>query len=102
MTYRRVILLSVLSLASGHAFAETRWAAAPVEGSRWSDRTGGASVHLVLGDEVEVLVQKDALVRVRKGTDFGWVAQTALTSTAPAVVVPAPADGTPPEMPPAP
>ncbi len=56
-------------------------------------------MHLVVGDEVELLGQKGALVRVRKGTDFGWVAQTALTTIAPALVVPAPADGTPPELP---
>jgi hypothetical protein len=99
MAYCRVIFLVVLSVASGRAFAETRWAATPADGARWSDLTGGETVHLVVGDEVELLGQKGALVRVRKGTDFGWVAQTALTTIAPALVVPAPADGTPPELP---
>jgi hypothetical protein len=103
MTYRLVIflgvLLAVLSVAPGRAFAETRWASTPADGARWSDRTGGGTVHLVVGDEVELLAQKGALVRVRKGSDFGWVAQTALTTVAPSVVIPAPADGTPPEMP---
>ena len=101
MNYRRMIFSAVLAaaLTSGRAYAETRWALTPVEGSRWSDATGGASLRLVVGDEVELLVQKGALVRVRKGTDFGWVAQKALTATAPEVVVPAPADSTPPEFP---
>jgi hypothetical protein len=75
------------------AFAETMWAAAPAEGVRWPEVTA-VSVHLAAGDEVDVLVKKGDLARVRKGTDFGWVPQSALTAEAPAAV---PADGVAPE-----
>lgn len=89
------IALGALALAASPAYAETRWAASPADGTRWSDASGGATVHLVAGDEVEVLATQGALVRVRKGTDFGWVAGTALTTTAPATPNPAPPDSVP-------
>lgn len=66
------------------AFAEDLWAVAPAEGVRWPDVTT-VSVTLAEGDKVEVLVRDGDKVRVRKGTDFGWVAATALTNVEPTV-----------------
>lgn len=64
------------------AFAEDLWAVAPVEGVRWPDVTT-VSVTLTEADRVEVLVRDGEKVRVRKGTDFGWVAASALTNVEP-------------------
>lgn len=103
MILRRVLtVLAGLALAASPAYAETRWAASATDGTRWADATGGASLHLVTGDEVEVLSTTGAKVRVRKGTDFGWVDAAALTTTAPATPNPAPADGVPGEPAPLP
>ncbi len=73
-----MFLLVLCSLA----FAEDLWAVAPTEGVRWPDVTA-VSVSLVEGDRVEVLVRDGEKVRVRKGTNFGWVPATALTNVEP-------------------
>ncbi|MDP2309437.1 MAG: hypothetical protein Q8P18_25675 [Pseudomonadota bacterium] len=71
-----------LLLLCSHAFAEDLWALAPVEGVRWPDVTT-VSVTLTEADRIEVLVRDGEKVRVRKGTDFGWVAASALTDVEP-------------------
>jgi hypothetical protein len=71
-----------LLLVSTLAFAEDLWATAPTEGVRWPD-VATVSVTLVEGDKVEVLMRDDEKVRVRKGTDFGWVAAASLTNVEP-------------------
>ncbi len=73
----------MLLLLAAFAFAEDLWAVAPAEGVRWPDVTA-VSLRLAEGDKVEVLVRDGEKVRVRKGTDFGWVAATALTNVEPA------------------
>lgn len=64
------------------AFAEDLWAVAPTTGVRWLDATT-VSVNLSEADRVEVLVRDGDKVRIRKGTDFGWVAASALTNVEP-------------------
>ena len=76
-------MLLFLSLVwSSLCFAENLWATAPTTGTRWPDVTA-TSLTLAKDDEVEVLVKDADKVRVRKGTDFGWVAASALTNVAP-------------------
>lgn len=84
------------------AHAETLYAAEAVEAVRWPDVTA-VSLRLAPGDEVEVLVRDGGKVRVRRGTDFGWVAESALRPEPPAVEPP-PVEGAPPstEPPPSP
>lgn len=55
----------------------------PTDATRWADPQSPVTVHLVVGDEVEVLATQGTLVRVRRGTDFGWVAPKVLTTDAP-------------------
>ena len=43
--------------------------------------TADVSGKVAQGDEVEVLVRDGALVRVRKGTDMGWVPSGAVSAT---------------------
>ncbi|MES2644516.1 MAG: hypothetical protein V4850_33825 [Myxococcota bacterium] len=71
-----------LLLLCSFAFAEDLWAVAPVDGMRWPDMTT-VSVSLEEADRVEVLVRDGEKVRVRKGTNFGWVAASALTNVEP-------------------
>jgi hypothetical protein len=80
------------------ALAETMWANAPAQGVRWPD-AAAVTVTLAAGDEVDVVVKKGELARVRKGTDFGWVPQSVLSADAPAAV-PADALAPPGELPP--
>ncbi|MFZ5475855.1 MAG: hypothetical protein ACOZNI_03695 [Myxococcota bacterium] len=75
------------------ALADTMWAVEPAQGVRWPE-VAAVTVTLAAGDEVEVLARRGDLARVRKGTDFGWVAAKSLGADAPAVV---PADATLPE-----
>jgi hypothetical protein len=75
-----VVLVFLISLA----FAEDLWAVSNVEGVRWPDVTT-VSVTLLEGDKVEVLLRDGDRVRIRKGTDFGWVAATALTNVEPVI-----------------
>lgn len=77
-----MFLLVLCSLA----FAEDLWAVGPTEGVRWPDVTT-VSLTLAEGDRVELLVRDGAKVRVRKGTDFGWVAASAVTTVEPAAPV---------------
>lgn len=83
------MLLFLFSLA----FAEDLWAASSTEGVRWPDVTT-VSVTLVEGDKVEVLARDGDKVRVRKGTDFGWVAAATLTNVEP-LLPPPTGDGGP-------
>lgn len=85
----RALVLALLTFAPGLANAETLWARVAVDGARWPDAPTPVSVHLVVNDEVEVLVKQGARVRVRKGTDFGWVDASALTDVPPPVAAPA-------------
>ena len=71
-----LVLLSTLALA------EDLWATAPTDGVRWPD-VATVSITLAEGDRVEVLVRDGENVRVRKGTDFGWVAASSLTNVEP-------------------
>ena len=72
----------VLLLAS-LAFAQTLTATQATSGVRWPGEKG-VSVTLKEGEEVEVVAEnaEKGLVRVRKGTDFGWVDATMLTAQA--------------------
>lgn len=94
-----MLLLALLTAAH----AETAWIAwVDVELVRWPEAaqlkatyaatpdndapatwpgTAAVSGKVGEGDEVEVLVRDGALVRVRKGTDMGWVPGAALSAT---------------------
>lgn len=78
------ILASGLAALAAPAHAESRWAVAASDGARWPEAALPVTVHLVIGDEVEVLATAGALTRVRKGTDFGWVQTGLLSAVAPA------------------
>lgn len=75
-----LVLLALWSASLAHA--ETLYLTDSVQGLRWPDATQ-TTVSLGKGDEVEVLVKDGALVRVRKGTDFGWVPADKLVATKP-------------------
>lgn len=92
----RPLLLLLLLALPGVAYAETLWATVAVDGARWPDAPTPVSVHLIIGDEVEVLVRQGPLVRVRKGADFGWVSESTLTNVQPP---PPAADSEPPVLP---
>lgn len=64
--------------------AETLWATEAVEGVRWPGATI-ATVHLVPGDAVDVLVRDGGLVRVKRGLEFGWVPAEKLSAEEPKV-----------------
>ena len=69
--------------------AYTRYLTEPVTLVRWlgADATSGA---LAQGDAVEIVTTSaDGMVRIRRGTDFGWVKASVLTETAPAAALPA-------------
>ena len=68
-------------LLASLAFAETLTAPQPVACARWPGEKG-ISLALQAGDEVEVVAREGTLVRVRKGTEYGWVDQGALTPVA--------------------
>jgi hypothetical protein len=72
------VLLFLVSLC----FAETNWTTGATTGTRWPD-VAAVSLTLAAGDEVEVVLRDGDKVRVRKGSDFGWVASGALTSQEP-------------------
>lgn len=102
-----MLLTLVLALVS-LAHADSLYTTEATSGVRWP---GSAQVTLELakGDEVEVLLHDGALVRVRKGGDFGWVAEAKLSGVKPELppveslpVVPAPTPTEPPPASPAP
>ena len=62
--------------------AEDLWATGAVDAVRWPDVTA-VSVSLAEGDRVEVLAREGDKVRIRKGTDFGWVPAASLTDVEP-------------------
>ena len=69
------------------AHAEDGWVAKDADLLRWADgKAVSAQVHQ--GDEVEVLLRENGKARVRKGTDFGWLAEANLS----AIPVSAPLD----------
>lgn len=57
------------------AHAEDGWIAVDMDLLRWPDKAH-VSAKVERGDAVEVLVHDGALVRIRKGTDFGWLPAT--------------------------
>lgn len=62
------------------ALAEDNWVATASDMKRWPDAeivTGA----LAVGDKVEVVFRDAKLVRVRKGSDFGWVSPAVLSAT---------------------
>ncbi|MBM4366137.1 MAG: hypothetical protein FJ102_07965 [Deltaproteobacteria bacterium] len=70
------------------AVAEDNWVATESDMKRWPDAeivTGS----LAVGDKVEVVFRDSRLVRVRKGSDFGWVSPAVLSPSE----VAAPSDG---------
>lgn len=42
-----------------------------------------ASFQVSVGDRLEVVLRQDDLIRVRRGTDFGWVSPSAVSDTPP-------------------
>ena len=64
------------------ASAETVWTTRTVDVLRWP---GAAYITFTLtsGQEVEVVVKSDNLVRIRVKDDYGWVPQDALSATEP-------------------
>ncbi len=71
----------VALLLASLAFAESLQATQPVACTRWPGEKG-ISLTLQPGDEVEVVAREGTQVRVRKGTEYGWAEQAALTPVA--------------------
>ncbi len=77
------------------AVAEDAWATRDAQALRWPDAEQ-TSLDLESGDKVTVVYRADGMVRVRKGADFGWVPEDALTDQDP---TPEPAAADPWEIP---
>jgi hypothetical protein len=71
----------VALLLASLAFAESLQATQPVACTRWPGEKG-ISLALQPGDEVEVVAREGTRVRVRKGTEYGWAEESALTPVA--------------------
>ncbi len=73
-----------LVLLASLAFAQNLYATQATSGVRWPGEKG-VSLTLKEGEEVEVVSENadKTLLRVRKGTDFGWVDATLLAPQAP-------------------
>ena len=82
------VLVGLVCLLSS-ARAEEAWVKADVALVRWLDSTV-VTTSLTTGDKVDVLVHDGGKVRVRKGTDFGWMDAAGLSDTV--VAKPEPAD----------
>ena len=65
--------------ASGHWYFTLKDSGAQVRAVMFRGRAQYADFNPREGDKVEVLMRDDEKVRVRKGTDFGWVAAASLT-----------------------
>lgn len=96
-----MLLALVLTLVS-FAHADSLYTTEATSGVRWPGSTQ-VTLELAKGDEVEVLLHDGGLVRVRKGGDFGWVAEGKLTGAKPELppveslpVVPPPTPAQPP------
>jgi hypothetical protein len=75
------------------ALAEDNWVATAGDAVRWPGQPTVA-MRLDVGDKVEVLARQGPLVRVRRGTDFGWVDAKAVSSSE--IARPAAPPSTPP------
>lgn len=64
------------------ALAETMYVQRPIDAARWVDAPG-VSLKLEAGEEVEVLLRERERARVRRATEFGWVAIADLGPEAP-------------------
>lgn len=71
-------LLLVLSAFAESSAGRVVYATADAEALRWPD-AAVVSLKLQKGDELELILQDGAKLRVRKGSDFGWI-DAALTS----------------------
>jgi hypothetical protein len=74
------LLIALLLPAS--AWAEDAWTTRDAPALRWPDAEK-VSLQLEAGDKVTVVYRADGLVRVRKGSEFGWVPEDALTAQDP-------------------
>ena len=68
-------------LLPGFAAAEDLEVVADSEAKRWLD-SEVVSLSLTAGDVVQVVYRIDGMVRVRKGSDFGWVREDRLKARA--------------------
>lgn len=97
---KKASLLAVLVGSLGSLLpvsaAEYVYATAPVSARRWQAAETPTSFAITQDQKLEVVLKKDGWVRVRQapGPKFGWVPETAVTTTVPANAAPeAPAGG---------
>lgn len=77
-------LLNGLSLSdAAPVSANVVYAASGGPALRWPGQEASSFV-VSEGDRLEVVVRQGELIRVRRGTDFGWVAAGTVTDTPPA------------------
>jgi len=77
-------MLLIAMLTAVHA--EDAWTTREVELLRWPESVLEAppvTATAAEGDKLEIVLEDGAVVRVKKGTDFGWVPSDALTKDAP-------------------
>ncbi len=94
---RRLPLLLLALALPGAAAAEDAWTTRAVDALRWPGQAP-VSAKLDAGAQVQVVVRDAGLVRVRHGSDYGWVPEDTLSPTPP---VPTEAPDAPPVAPPA-
>lgn len=66
------------SLPESPVTPDTRYVTSTTVMKRWPDGAE-TSASLDAGDRVEIVTQRGGLVRVRSGTDFGWVSPATLS-----------------------
>ncbi len=86
--HRFLSILALALLPPASALAEQAWTTGELEAKRWPDAEL-VSLTLEAGEQVTVVYKAEGLVRVRKGTSFGWVPEAALTDQDPNPAAPA-------------
>ena len=82
MSRSRTLLALILLALPSLAAAEDAWLQTDIQALRWPDAQN-ISARLQEGDQVVVIYRTEDLVRIRKGSDFGWVPPSALSDQDP-------------------
>lgn len=84
---RTLCTLAALLFSSSALAQEAAWAVEDVVAQRFAD-ADVEGPQVTKGARVSVLVREDDRVRVRVGTDYGWIPATAISAERPAAIAP--------------